>query len=104
MQAETVDESWRMRFVMPSQYTLQTLPTAPADISLIEIPARRIAAVRFNGDAPASDLAAMEQDLAEWVGEQGLTVIGDVEYAFYDAAMVPALLRRNEVMVEVAVQ
>ncbi|BDI61601.1 SOUL family heme-binding protein [Qipengyuania nanhaisediminis] len=93
---------WRMRFVMPARYTLDTLPTPPSDITLSQVPARRIAAVRFSGNARASDLRVMETRLIDWIDSQGLTAKGEVQYAFYDAPMVPAPLRRNEVMVEVA--
>lgn len=97
-------EGWRMRFVMPSQYTLATLPPAPEDITLTEIPARRMATVRFNGYARPAEIAAMERELAQWVAAKGLTSTGDFEYAFYDAPMVPGPMRRNEVMVQIATE
>ncbi|MEO0641802.1 MAG: heme-binding protein [Pseudomonadota bacterium] len=101
LQEETETDRWRMRFVMPAKFTMETLPTAPDDIALIEVPARRVAAVKFNGNGSASDLAQMEAQLSEWIGKQGLTPKGDFEYAFYDAPMVPGPLRRNEVLIEV---
>ncbi len=97
-------DQWRTRFVMPSKYTLETLPAAPADITLTEVPGRRIAAVRFSGTARAGDLADMEAELSKWVASEGLKPIGGFEHAFYDAPMVPGPLRRNEVMVEVAAE
>lgn len=99
---ETAKGEWRMRFVMPSKFTLATLPTPPSDISLSEVPGRQMAAITFSGNAPAQDLAAMEAKLSNWIKAQGLTRVGAVEYAFYDAPMIPGPLRRNEVMVEVA--
>ena len=102
MQEETKTDTWRMRFVMPAKFTMETLPQPPADITLTEVPARRVAAVRFNGWGGDSDLAIMEAMLMEWVEEQGLTPVGEFEYAFYDAPRVPARVRRNEVLIEVA--
>ncbi|MEM6827992.1 MAG: heme-binding protein, partial [Pseudomonadota bacterium] len=101
LQEQTQDNTWRMRFVMPAKYTMETLPTAPDDITLTQVAARRVAVVRFAGNGSASDLAQKERLLSDWVGNQGLTPMGDFEYAFYDAPMVPGPLRRNEVMVEV---
>ncbi len=101
LQEETSTDTWRMRFVMPAKYTMETLPTAPDDITLTKVPARRVAAVQFNGYGSADDLTAMEASLSEWIGKQGLTPKGDFEYAFYDAPMVPGPLRRNEVLIEV---
>lgn len=104
MQDETETDVWRMRFVMPSKYTMDTLPTAPDDITLSEVPGRRVAAVTFSGYGSASDLDDMEGFLTAWIANQGLTPLGDFEYAFYDAPMVPGQMRRNEVMIEVAVK
>jgi hypothetical protein len=102
LQEETGADIWRMRFVMPSEFTMETLPTPPEDISLTPVAARRIAAIRFSGDASPRDLARMEELLTQWIAKEGLSPKGDFEYAFYDAPMVPGPLRRNEVLIEVA--
>ena len=102
IEEETGSDVWRMRFVMPAKYTLETLPTAPEDITLTTVPSRRVAAVRFSGYATARDLKEMEAFLIEWIAANNLEPVGDFEYAFYDAPMVPGPLRRNEVLVEVA--
>lgn len=104
LQDETRPGQWRMRFVMPSKYTLATLPPAPADITLTETPARRMAAIRFSGNGSGRDLALMEARLRDWMMAQRLMPAGEAEYAFYDAPMVPGPLRRNEVLIPVAVQ
>ncbi len=104
LQEETAPNEWRMRFVMPAKYSLETLPPAPADIGLTQVPARRMAAVRFSGNGSGRDLALMEARLRDWLMEQGLMPAGEAEYAFYDAPMVPGPLRRNEVLIPVAAQ
>lgn len=95
---------WRMRFVMPSEFTMETLPTPPADITLTKVPGRRMAAIRFSGNAREADLNAKRSELGDWIASEGLTQVGDYQYAFYDAPMVPGPLRRNEVMIEVAAE
>ena len=102
LQDETQPGEWRMRFVMPAKYTLETLPPAPADIALTQMPARRMAAIRFSGNGGASDLALMEARLRDWMMAQRLMPAGEAEFAFYDAPMVPGPLRRNEVLIPVA--
>jgi len=104
LQDETQPGEWRMRFVMPSKYTLETLPPAPADIALTQVPARRMAAIRFSGNGSARDLALMEARLRDWMMGRGLMPAGEAEFAFYDAPMVPGPLRRNEVLIPVAAQ
>ncbi|TAD75629.1 MAG: heme-binding protein [Sphingomonadales bacterium] len=104
LQQETDKGVWRMRFVMPAKYTLETLPPAPADIALTQVPARRMAAVRFSGNGAQSDLAAREAQLRHWLEGQGITPAGEAEFAFYDAPMVPGPFRRNEVLIPVAAE
>lgn len=104
IEEQVEDGAWRMRFVMPSRFTMDTLPTPPSDITLSEIPARRMAAVRFSGFASSTDLAIMEEMLKEWLEKQALKPLGDFEYAFYDAPSVPPRMRRNEVLIEVAAE
>jgi len=36
-----------------------------------------------------------------WVEERGFKPVGEVEYAFYNAPIVPGFLRRNEVWIAV---
>ncbi len=99
--ADAASSVWRTRFVMPASYTMESLPTPPKDITLTEIPARRMAAVLFNGYGERDDLALMESMLRGWIKEQGYTVSGEVEYAFYDGPWVSGPFRRNEVMLPV---
>lgn len=94
-------QSWRTRFVMPAKYTMKTLPQPPSDITLTEVPARRMAAVSFSGNGNSDDLAKQEAALRDWMEQKELTPAGPAEYAFYDAPMVPPPLRRNEVMIPV---
>lgn len=50
--SDDAGRTWTVRFVMPAEYTLNTLPVPDnADISIVEIPAGRRAAVRFSGTA-----------------------------------------------------
>ncbi|MFM7350149.1 MAG: SOUL family heme-binding protein [Erythrobacter sp.] len=101
LQDEIGQGAWRTRFVMPAKYTLATLPPAPSDITLTEMSARRMAAVRFAGNASSRDLAMREARLRDWLREAGLTAAGEAEYAFYNSPMVPGPLRRNEVLIPV---
>ncbi len=102
MQDAPESESWRTRFVMPAKYTMDTLPQPPSDVTLTQVPARRMATITFNGYGQQRDLVAMEMMLREWMAEKDLMPTGDAEYAFYDAPMVPGPMRRNEVMIPVA--
>lgn len=92
---------WRTRFVMPAQYTLATLPPAPVDITLTEMPARTMASVRFAGMGTEGQMREQEQRLREWIASSDYAVAGEAEYAFYNSPFVPPPLRRNEVLIPV---
>ncbi|MEX0341581.1 MAG: heme-binding protein [Erythrobacter sp.] len=101
MQNEAETGAWRTRFVMPARYTLETLPEPPEDITLTQVPSRRMAAVRFSGRGEGPVLREQETRLRQWIAGRGLSASGPAEYAFYDAPMVPPPLRRNEVLIPV---
>ena len=102
MQDPGREGAWRTRFVMPRKYTLETLPEAAEDITLTEVPARRMASVRFAGYGSSRNLAVAEEALRDWMEEEGFEAAGAPEYAFYDSPMVPPRYRRNEVLIPVA--
>lgn len=93
---------YRLHFVMPSKYTLQTLPK-PADprVTLREIPAQKVAAVRFSKFTTEATIAAQTGLLQNWMAEQGLKAIGKPQFARYDPPFVPPLLRRSEILIAV---
>ncbi|KLI63211.1 SOUL family heme-binding protein [Aurantiacibacter marinus] len=101
MQDEGEAGRWRTRFVMPAEYTLETLPPAPDDITLTEIPARRMAVIRFSGWGQTLALTQKEAELRAWMADRDLTAAGNAEYAFYNSPAVPGPMRRNEVMIPV---
>ncbi len=94
---------WTVRFIMPSKYTRETLP-APGggDVTIRDVPARRMAAIRFSGVATDELLAEQEAQLRDWIKGEGLTVRGVATFAYYNDPWTPSFLRRNEVMVELA--
>lgn len=101
---EVQDGTWRTRFVMPAKYDLQTLPNPPAGVTLSKIPARRIAAIRFSGNANDGALSARQAELREWIGAEKLEPIGPAEYAFYNSPFIPPFMRRNEILIPIASQ
>jgi hypothetical protein len=94
---------WRVRFIMPSEYTMETLPK-PNDpgVVLKEISARRVAAIRFSGLNTDDNLNRHAKELNDFLGQKNLTALSLPTYAFYNPPWTFPFLRRNEVMVEVA--
>lgn len=93
---------WRVRFVMPAGYTLDTLPSsANPDVTLKTLAPTRSAAVRFSGVANDDLIAAEEAKLRAWMAKAGLEPAGPPTYAYYNDPFTPGFLRRNEVLIEV---
>lgn len=95
---DTVEGRWRVRFVMPEGRAKADLPNPPEHIELVEVPARRLAAVRFSGVADDSRLVEHEDRLRGWLARQNEAAETDPEYAFYNSPMIPPPLRRSEVL------
>jgi DNA gyrase inhibitor GyrI len=95
---DTAEGRWRIRFVMPEGREVSDLPEPPAGIELLEVPARRVAAIRFSGVADDDRLIAQEDLLRGWLQRRGEDVASEPEYAFYNSPMIPPPLRRSEVL------
>ena len=94
---------WRVAFIMPDQWDMDTLPI-PDDprVRISEIPARRMAVIRFSGGASDSRFEAKSGELVAYLDAEGYEQIGDPVYARYDPPWIPTPFRRNEVMIEIA--
>ena len=100
---EKVAGKWRITFVMPSSYTMSTLPQ-PLDprVNLVEIPGRLMAVNQYSGTWSQKRYEAKERELREFIDKKGLQVVGEPVWARYNPPFMPWFLRRNEVMIPVA--
>jgi hypothetical protein len=87
---------------MPASYTLETLPV-PDDpkITLRQVPARRMAAVRYTGTWSEKNYLQNKLELESWIRKQSLTVVSDPVWARYNPPFTPWFLRRNEILIPV---
>ena len=97
---EQEDGKWRVHFVMPSEYTMETLPRPnnPA-VTLREVPASNYAVIRFSGFTGEDKVAAKTAELMAWLDSKGITPTSKPELARYNPPWTLPFLRRNEVMV-----
>jgi len=91
-------ESWSIQFIMPSKYTMATLPQ-PNDprVRLVEIPARTFAVVRFSGLGKADAVARHEKALDAALAGSSWRASGEPVTWYYDPPWTVPFLRRNEV-------
>ena len=97
-----VQEKWAVSFMMPASYTLETLPE-PEDpnITLRQVPARRMAAVRYSGFWSEKRYLKYKSELESWIHERGLNIVGEPIWARYNPPFTPWFLRRNEILIPV---
>jgi len=97
---EKKDNQWRITFLMPSEYTLETLPE-PDDtrVVLTQEPGRLMAAVKYSGTWSKEGYEENRTMLEEYIQKRGLTKAGDPVWARYDPPFMPWFLRRNEVLI-----
>jgi len=99
---QRVEEQWAVSFMMPKSYTLSTLPQ-PKDPSVVlrQVPAQKIAVVRYSGTWSEKNYSRHKSELEAWVRKNGLTASGSERWARYNAPFTPWFLRRNEVLIPV---
>lgn len=99
---EGAGNSWKVRFVMPSSYTMDTLPKPNNDsVKLEKVPGKRFAVIRFSGMAGEESLKSQTDELQTFISTKKLNAISEPTYAFFNPPWTLPFLRRNEVMVEI---
>jgi len=90
---------YSVNFLMPSKYTMKTLPE-PTDpnVTLREIPARKMAVIRYSGTWSKEKYESNKALLKGFISRKGLTIIGEDIFARYDPPFQLWFLRRNEVL------
>lgn len=97
---EKADGKWRMHFVMPSEYTMETIPKPNnAAVVLREVPSANYAVIRFSWFAGEEKVAQKTAELMAWLATKHIKPIGSPELARYNPPWTLPFWRRNEVMV-----
>ncbi len=95
-------QRWRIHFVMPSQYTLATLPKPlNPQVQLREIPAKTFAALTYSGFSTESSAQEKTDELRNWLKTQNIEPIGKPQLARYNPPWTLPFLRRNEILQEI---
>jgi hypothetical protein len=99
---EKSGDSWKVRFIMPSEYTLETLPKPiNNEIKIYEDKTKKYVVIRFSGFWSDKKLNKKASLLNDYVKQKNLTKLSEVIYNFYNPPFTLPFLRRNEIMYEV---
>jgi len=95
-------QRWRVQFVMPDKYTLESLPLPNnGAVKLREVPAKTVAVAKYSGLNTDSRIRKETQALTDWVQARKLVSSGQPQLARYDPPWVLPMLRRNEIQLEI---
>jgi len=92
---------WAVSFVMPSEYTMETLPKPlNPKVQLIPIPAIKRAVITFSGFYNERKVADKTLELEEWIKSKNLLAAGAPKFARYNPPWTLPFMRRNEIMID----
>lgn len=99
---EAEGDTWVQTFVLPREWSLDSLPQ-PNDpnVELERLPGGTFAVVRYSGFISKDSIEAEAERLRTWIAEQGWTATGELRSAAYDPPWTLPFLRRNEVQIPV---
>jgi len=102
MTAPVITKKNYMAFVMPSNYTKESIPTPTNSKVNIEIEKnRKIATLRFSGYTTQKNISKKIEKLLEGVKINKLKTIGEPFLMRYNSPFAPGFLRRNEVGIQI---
>ena len=96
------EDKYSISFVMPSKYSLETLPE-PLDPAVIlkKIPAYKAAAIRYSGTWSQKRYEKNRASLDDFLNRKGLVAKEEPIFARYNPPFELWFLRRNEVIIPV---
>jgi hypothetical protein len=99
---ESPNNQWTVSFVMPSEYTLATLPKPlNSQVKIREVPAEKRAVILFTGFNSAEKTQEKTLLLQDWIKSKNWKTTGDPQFARYNPPWSLPFLRRNEVMIQI---
>lgn len=97
----SVGDVWTVTFMMPTGYTVETLPTPNnAAVRFIEMPSREMITLTFSGRSSTRILEQRTEELKAIAQQAGLDVTGEPVFMFYDDPFTLPAARRNEVALQ----
>jgi effector-binding domain-containing protein len=103
VQQQRDGQSWEISFVMPKEHSIDTLPNPKnSEVTLSEVASKKFVVIKFSGRNTDSNIEDYTNQLEKFAADNSIQTIGSPKYAFYNPPWTLPLLRRNEVMLELA--
>jgi len=102
VQQQSTGKSWRMSFVMPSKYSMDSLPVPNNNrVRLKEILTKKFVVIEFSGTNSNENVTEHENQLMNYIEANQIKINDSPKYAFYNPPWSLPFLRHNEVMIEI---
>lgn len=100
---ERMNDTWAVSFMMPANYTEETIPL-PKDpkVNIRVVPERKMATFRYSGTWNSEQYLKHKADLATWIKAEGLSITGEAIWARFNGPYTPWFMRRNEVQIPIS--
>lgn len=91
---------WTASFVMPAEYSMETIPKPMnPQVQLRQIPALKKAVISFSGFYNSQKVAEKTLELEQWMKVRNLSAAGAPNFARYNPPWTLPFMRRNEIMI-----
>ena len=101
VEQEKSKDGWIIRFIMPAEFEISTLP-APINhaVKFSIIKSKKYIAIRFRGFNSDDNLQHHTNILLEYIKKNNIKTVGSPIMAFYNPPWILPFLRRNEIIIE----
>lgn len=96
---EQEGDTYKVSFVMPEKYTLETLPKPINEqVVITQVPGQTVAVQRFSGYVSHNKIMQKTKELKEALENDGYTIMSSAHIARYNPPFAFPLMMRNEIM------
>jgi hypothetical protein len=95
-------KTWLIQFVMPKQYTLDTLPKPNnPQVKLLAVGPQKLAVIRFTGFVSDEKVQEKTTELMAWIKSRNELPLGNPRLARYNPPWSIPWMRRNEILIPI---
>ena len=95
-------KTWLIQFVMPKQYTMDTLPKPNnPQVKLLPVGSQKLAVIRFTGLVTDDKVQEKTAELLTWIKSRNELPLGNPRLARYNPPWSIPWMRRNEILIPI---
>jgi len=99
---EKDENSRTISFVLPSEYTLETLPMPNnPQVTIAQVDSRKVVVLSFTWYPTAKRVESKKKELLALIEKDGLEVDGEIQVARYNPPLSMPLVLRNEIIIPI---